>query len=222
MNKKVYIICVVLLLIFSFGTAWLISKNVYSKKDPIIIVKEDKSVVDSLNNIIEFNESIIEKLKDSIIVVEKVKIIKEIEKINELPIDSGIMLAKDNFLVYGENSNILDTLPMLFEYNNDTLAIFSESNVKDINIISSKLGFQYEINKMQSEIIDSDSIMLDLKTKIIEEKDIILRNQEIAFDNNMKALESQLKKEKVKKTAWVIGGITVSAAFVTSLLLKNK
>ena len=80
-------------------------------KPPVVIVDNEKELktIDSLTEVIYEKDEIIHQLKDSIVIVEKV-VIKEVEKIKELPITENIELLRDNLVYYGELSDVIHTL----------------------------------------------------------------------------------------------------------------
>lgn len=195
-----------------FFVSYIVDK--ITTKPPVIIVDNEKELktIDSLNEVIVIQEEIIQQLKDSIVVVEKV-VIKEVEKIKELPITENVELLRDNLTYYGELSEITDPYPALIEIDNDTVAILSENNIIDANIITAKYEGELNKNRLLNEIVYNDSITISLKDNIIYNKDAIILNQEQSYNAMKNNLEIALKQEKREKTYWIIGG-----AVVTSLL----
>jgi hypothetical protein len=191
-------------------------------KPPVVIVDNEKELktIDSLTEVIYEKDEIIHQLKDSIVIVEKV-VIKEVEKIKELPITENIELLRDNLVYYGELSDVIDPHPSLVEINNDTLAILSENNLIDANIITAKYEGELYKNRLLNEIVYNDSITISLKDNIIYNKDLILQNQEQSYNSMKESLEIALRKEKREKTYWIIGGAIVTSALTTYIILNQ-
>lgn len=208
---KKTIIIVVLAIIIGLGIGYFIFR---SNPKEIIVEKtievEDTKKIDSLNFIIKTNEELIESLKDS--VREKIVYVeKRVEEIKELPIDENLELFRDNLLVYGENFEILDTLPSLCQVSEseDTLVLMSEDNLIDVNTIVAKYEGTMAINDYYLSTIKSDSVIINSKSLIILEKDEALERQQEIFDNNMKELEKIIKKERRKQIYFSVGTAAV-------------
>lgn len=203
-----------------FFISYIIEK--INNKPPVVIVDNEKELktIDSLTVVINEQEEIIQQLKDSIIVVEKV-VIKEVEKIKELPITENVELLRDNLTYYGELTDIEDPYPTLMEIDNDTVAILSENNLIDANIITAKYEGELYKNSLLNEIVYNDSITISLKDEIIYNKNIMLENQEKAYNSMKENLEVALKKEKREKTYWIIGGAVITSALTTYIILKK-
>ena len=191
-------------------------------KPPVVIINNEKELktIDSLTEVIYEKDEIIHQLKDSIVIVEKV-VIKEVEKIKELPITENIELLRDNLVYYGELSSVMDSHPSLVEINDDTVAVLSENNLIDANIITAKYEGELYKNKLLNEIVYNDSITISLKDNIIYNKDLILQNQEQSYNSMKENLEIALRKEKREKTYWIIGGVIVTSALTTYIILNQ-
>lgn len=196
-------------------------KGLLNKPTPVIVDNEKElKTIDSLTNVIIIQDEIIQQLKDSVITVEKI-VIKEVEKIKELPITDNVELLKDNLLYYGELSTIDDPYPTLMEIDEDTVAVISENNLIDVNIITAKYEGELNKNNILNEIIYNDSITISLKNEILYNKDAIIENQEQAYNTMKNNLELALKKEKREKTYWIIGGAVVTSLLTGYILLKK-
>ena len=90
----------------------------------------------------------------------------------------------------------------------------------DINIGFSRLESQIFINRLQLQIINQDSLTIADQRSIIARKDVLLEKQQLACQQNTEDLKRQLKKEKISKTCWQIGGAVVSASLATLLILQ--
>jgi hypothetical protein len=207
-----------------FFTYWIsnIIKNKINKPTTTIIVNNEKELktIDSLTEVINIKEELIQQLKDSIVIVEKV-VIKEIDKIKELPITDNVLLLKDNLVYYGELSEVDDLYPSLIEVDNDTFAVLSENNLIDANIITAKYEGELYKNKLLNDIVYNDSVTISLKDNIIYNKDMMLQNQEQSYNSIKENLEIALKKEKQEKTYWIIGGVAVTT-LLTSYIIFGK
>ena len=109
----------------------------------------------------------------------------------------------------------------MVEINNDTLAILSENNLIDANIITAKYEGELYKNRLLNEIVYNDSITISLKDNIIYNKDLILQNQEQSYNSMKESLEIALRKEKREKTYWIIGGAIVTSALTTYIILNQ-
>ena len=203
---KQNIIIAVLVLIIGFGIGYLI----FGKKtvEPVVIVEskiiENTAKIDSLLCVIGERDLDIEKLKDSI---------------KNLPITENVNLLKSNLLTFGTHLGN-DTLPQLLKINDDTIVAISEGNMIDINFGFSSLENQLSINRIQLQIINQDSLTIEDQRSIILRKDKLLEKQQIACKQNTEDLQRELRKEKITKTCWKVGGIAVSASLATLLILQ--
>lgn len=221
-SSKKSLIIIILTLIIGFSLGYIIFSN-HTEPKEIIVEKiiENTEKIDSLNSVIKTNEELIKSLKDSV----KEKIIyveKKIDDIKKLPIDSNLMLLRDNLLVYGENFEITDSLPSLCQIDNskDTVVMLSETNLVDINTVFIKYEGELDINDYYSFIIEEDSAIISLKDSIIWEKDNIINNQRKNFESNMKDLELIVEKERRKQIYYTIGGV-VAAGTITYLIMRK-
>jgi hypothetical protein len=212
----------IIFIILAFGV--VIGYLIFERKpvEPIIVepeIIENTQKIDSLLGIIKERDLSIEQLKDSIkteiIEVEKLK-----DSIENLPIDQNTELLKANLLSFGTHSEETDTLPAILRINEDTIVAISEGNMIDINIGFSRLESQIFINRLQLQIINQDSLTMADQRNIIARKDVLLEKQQLACQQNTEDLKRQLKKEKISKTCWQIGGVVVSASLATLLILQ--
>ena len=220
-KKALKILMIASLILASlFFISYIVEK--INNRPPVVIVDNEKELktIDSLTVVINEQEELIQQLKDSVIIVEKV-VIKEVEKIKELPITENIELLRDNLTYYGELTDIEDPYPSLVEIDNDTVAVLSENNLIDANIITAKYEGELYKNRLLNEIVYNDSITISLKNGIIYNKDIMLENQEKAYNSMKENLEVALKKEKREKTYWIIGGAVITSALTTYIILKK-
>lgn len=211
---------VILAIIIGLGVGYFIFR---SEPKEIIVEKEveNTKTIDSLNRVIKTNEELIESLKDS--VREKIVYIeKRVDEIKELPIDSNLMLLRDNLLVYGENFSVIDTLPSLcqVEDTKDTLVLLSEENLIDVNTIVARYEGTLAINNFYLETIKTDSITISLKDLVINEKDDIIDRDRKNFESNIRDLEKIVEKERRKQIYFTIGGV-ITAGTLTYLLMKK-
>jgi hypothetical protein len=197
-------------------------KELLDKPVPVIVDNEKElRAIDSLTNVINMQDELIQQLKDSVVVVEKI-VIKEVEKIKELPITENVDLLKENLVQYGEMSTEDDPYPTLIEIDDDTVAILSENNIIDANIIAAKYEGELNKNSILNEIVYNDSITISLKNEILYNKDAIINNQEEAYNTMKNNLEVALKKEKREKTYWTIGGAVITSLLTGYIIYYSK
>lgn len=189
---------------------------------PTIVINNEKELktIDSLTEVINIQDELIQQLKDSIVIVEKV-VIKEVEKIKELPMTDNIEILRDNLTYYGDLSDINDFYPALMEIDSDTVAVLSENNLIDANIITAKYEGELYKNKLLNDIIYNDSITISLKDEILYKKDAIILNQEKNYNAMKNNLEVALKQEKREKTYWIIGGV-VATSLLTGYIIYSS
>ena len=132
-------------------------------------------------------------------------VVKEIEKIKELPLTENVETLKENLVKHGELTTESDSLPTVVSSVDaaDTLALLSENNVKDVNIIVAKYEGEVAANSKLEEAIEDSKVVMSQKDSIIDLKSSIILNQEIGYTAEIKGLQKSLKKEKVKKTVWI-------------------
>jgi len=212
---------------FVLASVFIISYSINKIKEimnrPTTIIVDNKKeleTIDSLTTVINIQDKLIQQLKDSIIIVEKV-VIKEVEKIKELPITENIELLKDNLLYYGELSTLDDPHPSLVEIDQDTVAVLSKNNIIDANIIVTKYEGELNKNNILNEIVYNDSITISLKNEILYNKDAIIENQEQAYNIMKNNLEVALEKERQEKTYWIIGGAIVTSLLTSYIIFKK-
>ena len=173
---------------------------------------KEKAKIDSLETVIDGKEIRIAELLDSAKHIRNVVVIKEVERVKELPISENVALLKENLIKHGELTAKNDTLPSTVVLDSpDTLALLSESNVKDVNIIASKYEGEVEINEKLTEALAEEQSVVSQKDSIINLQSSIMINQELGYSAEIKGLEKSLKKEKVKKTVWAAVLGTVAA-----------
>lgn len=219
LKKKIIIIASVIIgLSFILFTINAVEKLI---NKPSIVISNDKELktIDSLMNVVSMQDEIIQQLKDSVVIVEKI-VIKKVNKIKEIPMTENIVLLKDNLICHGELTNVEDTLPALVKVDNDTLAILSENNLKDVNIIVAKYEGELNKNLLLNDIIYNDSLTISLKNNIIDSKNAIIMNQEQTYNAMKSNLEVALNKEKREKTYWIIGGVAATSLLTGYILLK--
>ena len=179
--------------------------------------------IDSLNCVISKEQEHVVLLRDSVNNIKTKVIVKEIDRIHKLPIDSNVVLLKENLQRHGELSDLRDTLPSIVSLNNDTVVAISENNLKDINGLAAKYEWNLVENHILNEIIETDSTMLVQKDSIILDKDVIISKQDSIFNQNMKRLEKQIKKDKViVGTVGALSGAAVVATVVLGIILGGK
>ena len=148
-------------------------------------------------------------------------IVKEIEKVQALPISENVELLKENLIRHGELTQETDSLPSMISLpGKDTLVTMSENNVKDVNAIAAKLRGEEEINyKLEEAIFDQDQIISEQK-EIIINKDSIIDNQNSIYAENVQRLNESLRIEKTK----TIVGVSVlgTAAAILSIFCLTK
>ena len=100
-----------------------------------------------------------------------------------------IEILRDNLVHYGDLSDIEDTYPALIELDNDTVAVLSENNLIDANIITAKYEGELCKNRLLNDIVYNDSITISLRDEIIYNKDVIILNQEQSYNAMKENLE---------------------------------
>lgn len=182
---------------------------------------KEQAAIDSCQVIIDRLENRVEELLDSAKYIKEVVIVKEVEKVKELPISDNVELLRENLIQYGELTQETDSLPSMVSMpNRDTLVTLSENNVKDVNMIAAKLKGEEEINyKLEEAIFDQDQIISE-QSEIILNKDSIIMNQNSAYSENIQKLNESLRIEKTK----TIVGVSVlgTAAAILSIICLAK
>lgn len=186
-------------------------------------IKTEQLHIEALNNEISKHKDRVAQLQDSVKNIKTKVVVKEVEKIKYLPIDENVEILRENLLTHGELTDSLDTLPAIFEVNNDTVVMISENNLKDINGIVVKYEWGLVENQILTDALEEDSIIIEKKDSIILDKDIIISKQDSIFDLNMKRMEKEIRKDKV--IAGTVGGVAGAAAvavIVLSVILGTR
>jgi hypothetical protein len=189
------------------------------------ILKEERLHIEALNKKVESSQDNIKVLRDSIKTVKNKIVVKEIERIKYLPVDSNVALLDSNIKKYGEFTDTLDSYPTTLSINNGAhpIVALSENNLKDVNAIVVKYEGVIAENQLLGQIIEEDSTIIELKDSIILDKNIMLSKQDSIFNENMKALEKSIRKDKI--IAGTVGGCVGAAAVavvVLSVLLGGR
>lgn len=210
-NNKVVIILA--LIVCSLLVGGILGHHLFPKVNTEIIKidsDKEKAKIDSLEAVIEAKEERIEDLLDSAKHIRNVVVVKEIERAKELDASESIDLLRSNLEKHGELSDPADSLPVAAVFDEpDTVAILSDKNVKDVNIIVAKYEGELEINDKLSTALVEGMEVVSQKDSIISLKDIIISNQEVGYSSQIHNLENNLKREKTKKTVWtaVLSGL---------------
>lgn len=190
-------------------------KSQVQGKNEVILVEQLR--IDALKKDIVAQETRVASLMDSIKNIKTTVVVKEVESIKYLPLDSSVTLLKENLEKHGELTSRDDTLPSLFTLDQgDTIVAVSGDNVRDMNCIVSRYDWALVENQILGKIVTEDSLIISKKDSIILSKDIILSKQDSIFNENMKVFEKQIKKDKV--IAGTVGG-ALGAATVTAIVL---
>ena len=215
-NRVVIILSIIVGLFLGFGIYHLFMPP-KTKTETITIYDSSKeqAAIDSCQVIIDRLENRVEELLDSAKYIKEVVIVKEVEKVKELPISDNVELLRENL------TQETDSLPSMVSMpNRDTLVTLSENNVKDVNMIAAKLKGEEEINyKLEEAIFDQDQIISE-QSEIILNKDSIIMNQNSAYSENIQKLNESLRIEKTK----TIVGVSVlgTAAAILSIICLAK
>jgi len=182
---------------------------------------KEEAKIKELEAVIEQKDARIAELLDSAKHIKNVVIVKEIEKVKDLPLSDNVELLRDNLIKHGELTEETDTLPSTILLDSpDTLALLSENNVKDVNIIVSKYEGEALINDKLTEALVEEQNIVSQKDSIIGLQSSIILNQEIGYSNQIHGLENNLKKEKTKKTVWI--AILSGVAAVLGIVAISK
>lgn len=184
---------------------------------------KEKERIDSLENIIKAKETRIAELLDSASKIKTVVVVKEINKVKDLPMSDNVELLHENLVKHGELTAETDSLPstIAFDDSPDTLAILSEANVKDVNIIAAKYEGELEVNDKLTEALWEGETILHQKDSIIGIQSDILVKQDIEYNNRLQGLEKSLKQEKTKKTV-LVAVLGTAATVLGVLALTNS
>lgn len=228
-NEKLLILLAVIgFLLLGAVIGGLIGHFVFPKKvvDTEIITvydsSKEKAKIDSLEKVIGVREDRISELIDSAKHIKNVVVVREIEKVKELPLDENLVALKENLVKHGELTEKTDSFPAIVSLPdaNDTLAVLSENNVKDVNIIVAKYEGEVAVNEKLNEALENSEIVSAQKDSIIDLKSSIILNEEMMYTKEIKGLEKNLKKEKVKTT--VIGTVLGAVAATFGILALTR
>lgn len=222
-NSKVVIILSILVgLLVGFGLYhFLMPAKVKTETITIYDPAKEQAAIDSCQVIIDGLETKVAQLLEEAKNVKEVVIVKEVERIQALPISESVELLKENLIRHGELTQETDTLPaMVMMPGKDTLVTISENNVKDVNTIAAKLRGEEEINyKLEEAIFDQDQIISEQET-IILNKDSIIDNQNAIYAENVQRLNESLRIEKTKTLVGV--SVLGTAAVILSIICLSK
>lgn len=222
-NSKVVIILSILVgLLVGFGLYhFLMPAKVKTETITIYDPAKEQAAIDSCQVIIDGLETKVAQLLEEAKNVKEVVIVKEVERIQALPISENVELLKENLIRHGELTQETDTLPaMVMMPGKDTLVTISENNVKDVNTIAAKLRGEEEINyKLEEAIFDQDQIISEQET-IILNKDSIIDNQNAIYAENVQRLNESLRIEKTKTLVGV--SVLGTAAVILSIICLSK
>ena len=222
-NSKVVIILSILVgLLVGFGLYhFLMPAKVKTETVTIYDPAKEQAAIDSCQVIIDGLETKVAQLLEEAKNVKEVVIVKEVERIQALPISENVELLKENLIRHGELTQETDTLPaMVMLPGKDTLVTISENNVKDVNTIAAKLRGEEEINyKLEEAIFDQDQIISEQET-IILNKDSIIDNQNAIYAENVQRLNESLRIEKTKTLVGV--SVLGTAAVILSIICLSK
>lgn len=230
-KKKLFILT--LILVFSFLIVGMcVGRFMMPKENPnpsVNIEKELKiidslqSKNDSLNNVISEYIKLNEKLKDSV----EVKIVyleKKVEIIKDMSVNENTALLRDNLLTFGDLTTETDSFPCVIssDLTDDSIVALSENNIKDVNCIIARYDSELEINKYLYSTIRNDSAIISLKDDIILNQDQVINKERLIFEQNMKSLNKQIKKERKNRNTAICGGIaaTIGVGILTYLIMK--
>ena len=221
-NKVVIILSIIVGLLVGLGLYhFLMPAKVKTETVTIYDPAKEQAAIDSCNVIIVGLEGQVAQLREDAKNIKEVVIVKEIEKVQALPISENVELLKENLTRHGELTQETDTLPSMISLpGKDTLVTMSENNVKDVNTIAAKLRGEEEINnKLEEAIFDQDQIISEQK-EIILNKDSIIDNQSLIYAENVRRLNESLRIEKTK----TIVGVSVlgTAAAILSIICLTK
>jgi len=212
----------IVILILSGLLFYYMRKDVNNLRRQVVSTEDlllrEKLHVEALTKEVEESQNNVKVLRDSIKTVKNKVVVKEVERIKYLPVDSNVAILKSNIQKYGEMTNALDTFPSILaiNQNQDTVIALSENNLKDVNSIVVKYEGTMAENELLEQIITEDSTIIGLKDSIILDKNIMLSKQDSIFNENMKALEKSIKKDKV--IAGTVGGCVGAAAVAVIVL----
>lgn len=221
-NKVVIILSILVGLLLGFGIYhFLMPAKIKTETVTIYDSSKEQAAIDSCQVIIDGLETQVAQLLEEAKNVKEVVVVKEVERIQALPISENVELLKENLIRHGELTQETDTLPaMVMMPGKDTLVTISENNVKDVNTIAAKLRGEEEINyKLEEAIFDQDQIISEQET-IILNKDSIIDNQNAIYAENVQRLNESLRIEKTKTLVGV--SVLGTAAVILSIICLSK
>ena len=221
-SKVVIILSIIVGLLVGFGLYhFLMPAKVKTETVTIYDPAKEQAAIDSCQVIIDGLETKVAQLLEEAKNVKEVVIVKEVERIQALPISENVELLKENLIRHGELTQETDTLPaMVMMPGKDTIVTISENNVKDVNTIAAKLRGEEEINyKLEEAIFDQDQIISEQET-IILNKDSIIDNQNAIYAENVQRLNESLRIEKTKTLVGV--SVLGTAAVILSIICLSK
>jgi hypothetical protein len=231
MNNSKVVIILALVLGFVLGgiLGGLLGRHLFPKiKTETVVVydsSKEKAKIDSLETVIKAREERIVALLDSASKIKTVVVVKEINKVKDLPMTDNVELLRENLIKHGELTNETDSLPktLAIEDTPDTLAVLSEANVKDVNIIAAKYEGEVEVNERLTEALSEGENLVHQKDSIIGLQSSIIVNQEINYSDRIQGLEKSLKIEKTQKTVFIsILGTAAAVLGVIALTSGGK
>lgn len=192
------------------------------KTETVIVYdsSKERATIDSLETVIRVREDRIAALLDSASKIKTVVVVKEINKVKDLPMTDNVELLRENLVKHGELTAETDSLPktLALEDTPDTLAVLSEANVKDVNIIAAKYEGEVEVNEKLTEALNEGENLVHQKDSIIGIQSSIIVNQEISYSDKIQGLEKSLQREKVQKTVFTsILGVAAAVLGVIAL-----
>ena len=228
-SKAAIILALVLGLVLGGILGGFLGRHLFPKiKTETVIVydsSKEKAKIDSLETVIKAREERIVALLDSASKIKTVVVVKEINKVKDLPMTDNVELLRENLIKHGELTNEADSLPktLAIKDTSDTLAVLSEANVKDVNIIAAKYEGEVEVNERLTEALWEGENLVHQKDSIIGIQSDIIVKQEINYSDRIQGLEKSLKSEKTQKTVFIsILGTVAAVLGVIALTSGGK
>ncbi len=228
-SKAAIILALVLGLVLGGILGGFLGRHLFPKiKTETVIVydsSKEKAKIDSLETVIKAREERIVALLDSASKIKTVVVVKEINKVKDLPMTDNVELLRENLIKHGELTNEADSLPktLAIKDTSDTLAVLSEANVKDVNIIAAKYEGEVEVNERLTEALWEGENLVHQKDSIIGIQSDIIVKQEINYSDRIQGLEKSLKSEKTQKTVFIsILGTAAAVLGVIALTSGGK
>lgn len=228
-SKAAIILALVLGLVLGGILGGFLGRHLFPKiKTETVIVydsSKEKAKIDSLETVIKAREERIVALLDSASKIKTVVVVKEINKVKDLPMTDNVELLRENLIKHGELTNEADSLPktLAIKDTSDTLAVLSEANVKDVNIIAAKYEGEVEVNERLTEALWEGENLVHQKDSIIGIQSDIIVKQEINYSDRIQGLKKSLKSEKTQKTVFIsILGTAAAVLGVIALTSGGK